>query len=178
MTKLDERVVEVIKEAIDLEINAKAFYLYAAEVTEHERGRAMFEKLAHEEGGHMDEMGEIFTALTGGDDWQDIVDHEMQTMPASSIVDSFKQTVAHWVGNKQTADETVALRMAMELERRAIRYFEDLAKRSDDPKVHELAERMAEEQHYHYDMLQAQYDNILNVVMWLDGPEFRMDGEY
>jgi len=178
MSRISEQVAEIVREAIDLEANAKIFYELAATVTEHERGKAMFERLAREESGHMDEVGEIITALTGGEDWREAVDEDSHTVRPSAIVESFKETVAHWIGNKKTADETVALRMAMELERRAIHYFEGLARMSDDPKVHAMAERLVEEERYHYDLLQTQYDNILNVGVWVDGPEFRMDGKF
>ena len=88
MSRISEQVAEIVREAIDLEANAKIFYELAATVTEHERGKAMFERLAREESGHMDEVGEIITALTGGEDWREAVDEDSHTVRPSAIVES------------------------------------------------------------------------------------------
>ena len=66
----------------------------------------------------------------------------------------------------------------MNMERRAIRLYEGLRDRTPDPKVRALAERLVDEERFHYDLLQAQADSLMNVGIWLDKPEFRMDGKY
>lgn len=178
MPHMNESLAKLVREAVDLEINAKKFYEYAAEVTANERGKKMFLKLAAEEGGHMEAIGSIIESITGTKGWEEIAEEEMQTMPPSAIVESFKATVAEWVVSKKTADDAVALRMAMELERRAMKYFEDLAEMATDPKAKALAKKLAEEETYHYDLLQLQHDSILNMGIWIDDPEFQMDGRF
>jgi len=178
MSLVNEQMIELIQDAFDLEANSKRFYTYAADVTNNPSGKKMFEKLAHDEDGHMVAFEEIISSITGGDDWKEIAAQQARTMPPSGIVESFKATVEKWIGNKQSADDTVALRMAMELERRAIKMFEGLSARAQDPEVKKLAESLADEERYHYDMLQAQHDNILNVGIWMDDSEFQMDGKF
>lgn len=175
---IDDHLAGLIRESIDLEISGKRFYEHAAEVTENEQGKKMFENLAKAEDGHMESAGRIFTQMLGNEDWREIAEQEAEKAPSSGIVDELKSAIDGWIGNKKKADDIEALRMAMELERRAIKFFENLAAKSDDPKVHELAEKLADEERFHYDMLQAQHDNIMNVGFWLDDPEFRMDGKF
>jgi rubrerythrin len=76
------------------------------------------------------------------------------------------------------ADDTQALRMAMELERRIIHLLKDLSEHTQDPDVLELIGKMTLEESSQYDALQAQLDSLLNVGLWLDTPEFRMDGKF
>jgi rubrerythrin len=178
MGTLNEQLVELIKDAFDLEFNSKRFYLFAVEVTNNVAGKKMFQKLADEEDGHMEAFEKIISTITGNDEWKEIATEEARTIPPSAIVESFKATVDKWIGNKQSADDTVALRMAMELERRAIVMFEGMSKRAKNPQVKALAESLADEERYHYDMLQAQHDNILSVGIWMDDAEFQMDGKF
>jgi rubrerythrin len=41
-----------------------------------------------------------------------------------------------------------------------------------------MIRNLVDEEHYHYDFLQAQLDSVLNVGIWLDAPEFRLDGKF
>lgn len=178
MGQINEQMVELLRNAFDLEANSKRFYTYASDVTNNPSGKRMFLKLAADEDGHMEAFEEIITAITGNADWKEVVEEQGRTLPPSGIVESFKASVETWIGNKKSADDTSALRMAMELERRAIKLFEGMARDAQDPQVKELAERLAEEERYHYDLLQAQHDNILNVGIWMDSAEFQMDGKF
>lgn len=177
MSHLDDHIVELIRETVDLEMNAKRFYEHAAEVTHNETGKKMFKRLAKEEVGHLKDVGEIFTLVTGTDDWKDILKEETKNHTPSKLVKEFEEAVHEW-GSENRADETEALRIAMDLERRAIQFFEGLAKKWDDPKSRQLAMKLADEEKFHYDLLQAQHDSVMNVGIWLDAAEFQMDGRY
>jgi rubrerythrin len=76
------------------------------------------------------------------------------------------------------ADDTQALRIAMELERRIINLLKEMSEHTEDPAVIALISKMILEEDAQYDALQAQLDSLLNVGLWLDTPEFRMDGKY
>ena len=76
------------------------------------------------------------------------------------------------------ADDTQALRMAMELERRIIHLLKDMSEHINDPAIIKLAEKMILEESSQYDALQAQLDSLQNIGLWLDIPEFRMDGRF
>lgn len=177
MSQVETEMLEVIREALDLEMSAKRFYEHAASVTENEHGQMMFQRLAREEDDHMDAVGAIFESITGSDEWKEIARQEMQRAAPSPIVERLKAAVAER-GGEERADDAEALRMAMDLERRAIRFFEELARKSRDPKIHELASKVADEEKFHYDMLQIQHDSVINTGFWLDDAEFRMDSKY
>jgi rubrerythrin len=81
-------------------------------------------------------------------------------------------------GHSVVADDTQALRLAMELERRVIHLFKDLVSHTEDQDVIKLAGKIIEGECFQYDNLQAQLDSVINTGMWLDTPEFRMDGKF
>jgi rubrerythrin len=81
-------------------------------------------------------------------------------------------------GHGVVADDTQALRLAMELERRLIHVFKDLASHTADTDIIKLVGKMIEGECFQYDNFQAQLDSVLNSGLWLDQPEFRMDGKF
>lgn len=177
MTHIDERMIELARTALSFEYGEEHFYRHAAEMTQNPKGKAMFLRLAKEEPGHMDDMHRLFSAIIGQDEWQRLAAEEAANAHPSKVIAEMEAAVAHR-GMIAVADDTQALRMAMELERRAIHLLKDMADHTQDPAVIELIGKMIMEECSQYDALQAQLDSVLNVGLWLDIPEFRMDGKY
>jgi len=66
----------------------------------------------------------------------------------------------------------------MELERESIDQYEKWAQETSDAKVQGIFKKIIEEEKFHYDLLQAEYDNITNTGFWFNMAEFRMDGKF
>lgn len=178
MASIDAQLIEIVKESIKLELAGKGFYERAAEVTEDDLGKAMFTRLAKEEDGHLAVIEKIFTSMADGEAWRALADEAMSKQVAAPVVDELEAAIARRGGDGRHANGTAALKIAMEMERKAIRFFEDLVKKAKTPRARELAESLADEERFHYDMLQYQYDNVLNMGFWLDSAEFRMDAKF
>lgn len=177
MTHIDDKVIELARTALSFEYGEAHFYRHAAEMTQNPSGKAMFLRLAEEESGHMEDMHTLFSTVIGKDVWQRLAAEEAENSNPSKVVAEMKAAVAHR-GMIAVADDTQALRMAMELERRIIHLLKDLSEHTQDTEVIELIGKMIMEECAQYDVLQAQLDSLLNVGLWLDTPEFRMDGKY
>lgn len=177
MTHIDDRVIELARTALSFEYGEEHFYRHAAEMTQNPSGKAMFLRLAKEEPGHMDDMRRLFSAIIGKEEWQRLAAEEAANAHPSKVVAEMEAAVAQR-GMVAVADDTQALRMAMELERRAIHLFKDLSAHTQDPEVLNLIGKMIMEECSKYDALQAQLDSLQNVGLWLDTPEFRMDGRF
>ena len=177
MTHQNEPLVAVARSALALEFNGEYFYQRAAEATQHPQGKAMFLQLAQQEGGHVEEIGHLFSSLIGASDWAQIVAEEAANPRISEVVQQLEIAVKAR-GHGEVADDTQALRLAMELERRAIKFFEGLRVHTTDPALLDMIRALADEERFHYDFLQAQLDSVLNVGVWLDGAEFRVDGRF
>jgi len=177
MTHIDDKIIELARTALSFEYGEEHFYRHAAEMTQNPSGKAMFLRLAAEESGHMEDMHTVFSAIIGQDEWQRLAAEEAANAHPSKVIAEMEAAVAQR-GMMAVADDTQALRMAMELARRVIHLLKSMSELTQDPEIIELIGKMTMEECSQYDALQAQLDSLLNVGLWLDTPEFRMDGKY
>ena len=177
MTHIDDKIIELARTALSFEYGEEHFYRHAAEMTKNPSGKAMFMRLAEEESGHMEDMHTLFSAIIGQELWQQLAAEEAANAHPSRVIAEMETAVAQR-GAGAVADDAQALRMAMELERRIIHLLKDMSEHLNDPDIIKLAEKMIMEESSQYDALQAQLDSLQNVGLWLDTPEFRMDGRF
>jgi rubrerythrin len=173
MKDMSDQVADAIREAIKLEINGKAVFDHAAEVTHNELGKKMFRKLAEDETKHLDTFSQLFSQVMGGEEWKKFVDKE-EVQSRSSLIEE----LAPRMKKEGRAGEIEAIRIGMELEKKAIDFFEKSAREATDPKAKEIFEKICEEERLHYDLLQAEYDSVTKSGFWFDVAEFRMDGKF
>ena len=174
MSDTSQQALEFIKYATSMEIGGRSFYEHAAERTTNEHGKKVFLKLAQDEIGHIKSFREIFTEVLGTDTWEQHVDKE--ETETRTLIDKLKKRLDD-KGHEQRAGDLEAIRIGMELERNTIGKYEQWAKEATETKVQELFKRIIEEERFHYDLLQAEYDNITGSGFWFDMAEFRMDGK-
>jgi rubrerythrin len=177
MSHIDDKVIELARTALSFEFGGEHFFRHAAEMTRNASGKAMFLRLAEEDNDRMDDMHSLFGAIMGNDLWQQLVAEEAANAHPSKVVAEMETEVARR-GHSVVADDTQALRMAMELERRVIHVYKDLASHTNDSDMIKLIGKIIEGECFQYDSLQAQLDSVINTGLWLDSPEFRMDGKY
>jgi len=169
---ISNEVLEAIKGAVQLEIDGRAFFDHAAETTTSEKGKKMFEKLARDEVQHLKTFGQMFTTIIGDEEWRKFVSEKEKTK--SPLIDELKARMKK-EGKK---GEIEAIRIGMELEKKAIDFFGESVKKTDDPKAQEIFRKITDEEKFHYDLLQAQYDSVTGSGFWLDVAEFKMDATY
>lgn len=173
MADISGQVRDVMREAIRLEINGKAFFLHAEVVTHNELGKRMFKRLADDEVRHLDTFSQLFSKVIGGDEWKKLVKEEELKGP-SPLIEQLKLKLKK--GEK--AGEIEAISIGMDLERNAVNFFKKSSKKATDPKAKEIFDKICEEEKLHYVLLQAQYDSVTNNGFWLDVAEFKMDGKF
>ena len=173
MQDISHQVLEAIKGAIKLEINGRKFFDHAADVTQNERGQKMFRFLAAEEVRHLETFGRLFSKVLNGEDWKHYVENE-EIKGGAPLVEKLKERMKGEAGKS----EIEALSIGMELEKDAIQFFQDAAKASHDPAAKKIFLEIVEEEKFHYDLLQAQYDSVMHNGIWLGGAEFQMDGKW
>lgn len=177
MSHINEKIVEFARLAVSFEINSEHFYRHAAETTEHPLGKKMFLKLAEQKKAHMADIAALFIGILGEHEWQRIYAEEQAHTHPSTIVNELEAAVTSH-GHRAVADDAQALRLALELKRRVIHFLEDLATHNSDQAVVAVIHKLTDEERFRYDFLQGQLDSVLNVGVWLDAPEFRVDGRF
>lgn len=173
MEKLSRQVEDAIKGAIRLEIDGRKFFYHAAEITEHERGKKMFTFLAQEETRHLDTFADLFSRILKREDWKEYV-RAQDVKGEAPLIGKLRRSMRREEGK----GEVEALRIGMELEQNAIRFFEEAAREADDPVAKKIFREISEEEKFHYDLLQAQLDSVTKSGFWLSGAEFQMDGKF
>lgn len=173
MSEISKEVQDAIKFAIELELNGRQFYKKAEELTRNERGKQMFERLAKDEVEHLETFSRLFTEALGGADWKQHVRQEA-LKGDSSLIERLEAKHAEDVGK----GELEAIRIGMELERKALEHFSGAAKSATDPAAKAIFEKVHREEQLHYDLLQAQFDSVTNSGFWFDTAEFYMDGKF
>jgi rubrerythrin len=173
MEKVSHQVEKAIKEAIKLEIDGRKFFQHAEEVTRHELGKKMFRRLAEEEVKHLETFSKLFSQVLKGKDWKKQVKSE-ELEEKSDLIQRLQASVK----GEEGKGEIEALRIGMELEERAIELFGKAAEEVDDPLAQEIFLKIVDEEKFHYDLLQAQYDSLTHSGFWLDSAEFQMDGKW
>ena len=177
MSHVDDKVIELARAALSFEFSGEHFFRHAAEMTRNASGKKMFLHLAKKDDERLDDLTRLFGKIIGNDEWRRLVAEEAVNAHPSKVIAEMEAEVAHR-GHGVVADDTQALRLAMELQRRFIHVFKELASHTSDADIVELADKMLEGEFFRYDNLQAQLDSVLNTGLWLDTPEFRMDGKF
>ena len=175
MEKISNEILDVIKYATTMEINGRSFYEHVADITHNELGKKMFKKLAQDEIEHITTFGEIFTSVLNSDEWKKYTDQEENNK--ETVLEKLKARVKK-EEHEERASDLEAIRIGMELERESIDQYEKWAQETSGDKVQEIFKKIIEEEKFHYDLLQAEYDNITNTGFWFDMAEFRMDGKF
>jgi len=173
MGEASPQVAEAIRTAIQMEKEGHAFFHQAAEKTNNKLGKEMFERLAAEEIAHMETFRKMFDSMSDTEDWRAVAS-ELKSVTTPPLFSEAK--------NKMKAGrepgEVEALRQAMEIERKAIEFFNEAKSKANDETAKEIFEKVRQEEEYHHALLQAQYDSVTNSGYWLDVAESRMDGMY
>ena len=173
MSKIGKDTENAIRDAIILEINGRKFFNHAAEVTHHPKGKKMFQHLAEEEVKHLEIFSKMFNEILGGSDWKkELIPDDVSG--EAPLVEKLKESMK----NEEGKGDVEALRIGMELERNAITFFQEAAAATDDPVAKKIFLEISEEEKFHFDLLQAQYDSVTGSGFWLGSAEFQMDGKW
>ena len=146
---------EAIKMAIQTEKNVMDFYLRAADITDNERAKKVFETLAREEREH---ASNFFTLYAGKElgTFEDF----MATEP------KFDTTVLHNLEKALNKDvhERKAMEFAMQEEEDLARHLEMTADKIVDPGVRAVFNKMAVETRNHYAIIESEYAHWMGMV--------------
>lgn len=174
MTSHTTELAAILKTAIEVEENGYRTFAKFAEATQDESGKKMFQRLAKDEIEHRQILEKQLKQLSEGGSWQSI------HIPPSSVeklIPAIRDKAKRTRGESGVA-ELDALNTALDLERSAAQFFRDKADEVTNPEAKALFHRLAEWEDAHFELIQAELDNIKNTGLWFGIPEFRMDGTF
>ena len=134
----EDKLMELIKVAIKMEIDARAFYSQNATKIPTEIGRTMFERFAQDENIHLDTFKKIFINAVGHTELITIINARKKYMDLPIFPKELKEI--DWVNPDRY--ELDALHTAMDAEMEAIKYYLRVQESTEDQLIIEILEEI------------------------------------
>ncbi len=159
MTEQD-KTLEALKTAIQMEVDGKQFYLKASKSSGNELGAKLFQTLAKEEDSHRLKFEEIYQTIRSEKAWPEVsfTPHhgkELKTLFAIASKDV-----------KSTATELEAVQTAKNMETRTRDYYEEQAKNASFTAEKRYFQALAQEEAAHHLVLNDYYEYLQNPAGW------------
>lgn len=146
---------EAIKRAAQTEKELMEFYQRAAKLTKDPGGRHVFETLAHDEREHAKGFYSIYQGEDMGS-FETFIDSPSHSM--SVMMHRLEEMIG------ETLDERGAMEIALREEESLEKNLRYTAARLVNPAARSVFERMAEETHAHFLVIESEYARLMGMV--------------
>lgn len=165
---------QAISTALDFEVKVRDHYLAGAKVLEDPKGKALFELLAKEEGGHVAYLehclaewkqtgkvkgGPVASLLPKGVAWIDEAKKRLQKRPGKRVA---------------TGSELESVKLALQYENEASGFYRTLVNELPEGERELFATFLGIEDG-HVALVQAQLDAVQGLGFWFDTMEFSLE---
>ncbi len=145
-----KEMLDAVMRALELEKETFDFYTRAEQKTFNPAGKRIFRWLARTEEEHYLKLTELFNSLDQGGRWVFYGGTTIALEPDGP-------------GEKQVGFDTSdreALEIAMDIEKRGIAYFEELAQKTSDPDGRGMLETLRDEEKEHLRVIAEKYKTV------------------
>ena len=155
MPKTQKQIATILKKAIKGEEDGFYFYNLLAKRATNPSARRKLERLRDDEIRHKETLYKVYDTYVGG---------PVGKLPAKGInalAKVFKK--GHLM---ERTSEMEFLNLAIEAELAATKYYREERELVDDAKFRKLFDRLADEEHGHFELLQAEKDALAGNYHW------------
>jgi len=163
MTKI-ENVRDAIKTAIQMEKDGYAFYMKAAAQSQSDMGRTIFESLAADEQRHLDVFQKMFEDKVGQSEWNDLINSSKKY----ANIPIFPTNLKDFPGMDSDSTEIDALRIAMDSEKEAIDYYNEINDNIENQELKNVINEIIEQEKNHYLLLEKEFNHINTTGYWFE----------
>jgi rubrerythrin len=169
MKSEQNKTMQALQTAIQMEIDGKEFYLKASQESSNELGKKLLQTLATEEDYHRQKFEEIYSAIESKKDWpktdfQPDGGKRLRTIFARSIEETGSST-------KSLATELDAVQTAMDMENKTRDFYESQEGNATYDAERDFYETVAAEEKEHYLILMDYYEYLKDPAGWFVGKE-------
>lgn len=163
MAEVKEYLLKALKDAIQMEVDGRQFYLEAAKKVKSEGVREILDYLAESEVYHIKKFNEIYQSLQKDPSWTETLAEfkPPHSEPYVCVMAMSKEDQG--VGGK---DDLEALRTGLKMEQCAIDYYTKLAKETPIPLARRFFMSLAHEERGHYLMLLDMHNYLTDPADW------------
>lgn len=164
MTLEQEKTLEALAMAIQMEIDGKEYYLKASQQSTNEMGRKLLRSLAAEEDIHRHEFGEIYDAIRRKKAWpetgfQPDGGKRLRTIIANAAEEAGPNT-------KTLAHELNAVETAIRMETKTQGFYQEWSRNATYDAEREFYEKLAAEENEHHLILLDYYEYLKDPAGW------------
>lgn len=154
MARHDAEVKAAIEDAIYREIGARDFYRSIAESIRNTEGKEKFSQLSKDEDGHRLKLESWLEGRFGE--------------PFAPQPDKLKESEIGGIEVDKRTGALEALNIAIGAEEKAEAFYRDQAEKTDIQELRELLLGIADEEHGHFAMLEAERNAVIGGFYWFD----------
>ncbi|MCH8864511.1 MAG: ferritin family protein [Chloroflexi bacterium] len=169
MTDEQDKTLEGLQTAIQMETDGKAFYLKASRASGNETGRKLLESLAAEEDIHRQKFEEIYRAVRSKKGWPEIEASPGKGEKPETIF--ARATEALDTGKRALDTELEAVQTAMTMENRSFDFYKAQSGRAQYDTQRAFYDALAAQERGHHQVLQDYYEYMVDPVSWFVGKE-------
>jgi rubrerythrin len=159
MKSTPDSVIEILKQAMLLELQGKAFYSKAAEQSETEGIRNIFSTMAKEEERHIHYLAKHYNSYKNNGVFSADIAYEASPEFADTVLsDQMKNSI------NAASYDAAAVSAAIEMEKKAVTLYQGRAKESEIDTERNLYDMLAKWELTHLDLLTELNDSIVESV--------------
>lgn len=166
--------LQVLRNAIQMELEGKNFFERAAGRMRHERAKEMFEGLVKQEQRHIEVLGKEFERLSQGKSWMSLEEADGLSS-GSPRVSVFKDSELRRIRLSEDAGELEALSIGIKVEQKSIDYYTSARDRVTDKNAKAVFDWLVEEESGHLTILNAEREHRKGSGYYYDEPEFSLE---
>jgi len=174
MVQAKEGALEVLKNAISMEIEGKEFFELAAQRMMRQRAKDMFKSLVTQEQRHVEILQGELSRLSEGSGWASLKEM-MDSRSSYPKISVFKDRAVKRFKLGPEAGELDVLNLGIEVEKKSMDYYRAAGSETSDPKAKEIFNWLVGEEGGHLTILTAEYENRTRSGFYYDNMEFSLE---
>ena len=164
--------IAALNKAIQSERLALQRYLQFARQTVVTSGKDMFIRLSQDEFGHMVFLEKELDSLAAGKKW---ISPKFKTSDIEEIVPKLTAIDSKLVAEQGSTDDLSVLNIALDMEKKAMGFYQKESAKAADPTARAMYLRLAEMEEAHFNLIQAEIDHIKDMGFWFGIQEFTLE---
>ena len=163
------KTVEALQTAIQMEIEGKEYYLKASQKSSNELGKKLLKSLADEEDVHRQKFIEIYNSIRDKKAWSAI---DYQPEQGKELRTVFAQAIEKAGSNVQAlTTELDAVQTAMDMENKTYDFYKRQGEKATHDTEREFYQSLAMQERTHHQILLDYYEYLKDPAAWFTQKE-------
>jgi len=169
MVTEQDKTLEGLQTAIQMEIDGKEFYLKASQESSNEMGKELLKSLAAEEDTHRQKFEEIYEAIRSKKAWPET---DFESDGGRGLRTIFARAIEKIGASiKAPATELDAVQTAMDMESKTYDFYKTQSKNSAHDAARDFYEAVAAQEREHHLVLLDYYEYLKDPAAWFVSKE-------